>query len=55
LAGNLKGKRPSGRHRHRWEDNIKINLSIIDGTVWIGQDGDCRQALVTMMMNLQVP
>ena len=26
LVGKPKGKRPLGRHRHRWEDNIKVNL-----------------------------
>ena len=26
LVGKLEGKRPRGRQRHRWEDNIKIDL-----------------------------
>jgi hypothetical protein len=26
LVGKLKGKRPLGRPRHRWEDNIKVDL-----------------------------
>ena len=31
LAGKLEGKRPVGRLRHRWEDNIKMDL----------REGDC--------------
>ena len=26
LVGTLEGKRPLGRHRHRWEDNIKVDV-----------------------------
>jgi hypothetical protein len=29
LVGKREGKRPLGRHRHRWEDNIRIDLSAI--------------------------
>jgi hypothetical protein len=37
LVGKPKVKRPLGRRRHRWEDNIKIDLREIrwDGTDWI--------------------
>jgi hypothetical protein len=35
LVGNLEGKRPLGRPRRRWVDNIKINLRS-DGMVGIG-------------------
>jgi hypothetical protein len=37
LAGMPKGKRPLGRPRHRWEDNMKLNLreTGIDGVNWI--------------------
>jgi hypothetical protein len=35
LAGTPKGKRPLGRHRHTWEDNIRINLGEIG---WEGVD-----------------
>jgi hypothetical protein len=33
LVGRTKGKRPLGRPRHRWEDNIKMERGI-DGTKW---------------------
>jgi hypothetical protein len=36
LVGKLEGKRPLGRHRRRWEGNIKIDLREIDEVVWTG-------------------
>jgi hypothetical protein len=38
LVGKPKGKRPLGRPRHRWMDNIKIDVRDIgwDGMVWTG-------------------
>jgi hypothetical protein len=43
LVGRPEGKRPVGRPRHRWEDNIKMDLReiTIDGANWIylAQDG----------------
>jgi hypothetical protein len=38
LVGKTKGKRPLGRPRHRWVNNIKIDLREIgwDGVIWIG-------------------
>jgi hypothetical protein len=38
LVGNPEGKRPLGRLRHRWVDNIKIDLRELglDGVVWNG-------------------
>jgi hypothetical protein len=41
LVGSPKGKRPLGRLIHRWEDNIKMNLSEIgiDGASWIRLSG----------------
>jgi hypothetical protein len=37
LVGRPEGKRPLGRPRHRWEDNIKTDLReiVIDGVNWI--------------------
>jgi hypothetical protein len=32
LVGKLEGKRPLGRPRRRWEDNIKINLQKVGGS-----------------------
>jgi hypothetical protein len=36
LVGKLEGKRPLGRHRYRWEDNIKMNLQEVGCRVWTG-------------------
>jgi hypothetical protein len=59
LAGKSEGKGPLGRPRHRWIDNIKmdlleIRLSVVD---WFGLAQDrCRwRALVNLVMNIQVP
>jgi hypothetical protein len=35
LMGEPKGKKPLGRQRHRWVDNIKMGFRY-DGMVWIG-------------------
>jgi hypothetical protein len=59
LVGKPEGKRPLGRRRHRWEDNIKMDLREIGwgGMDWIdlSQDRDQWKALVNMVINLQVP
>jgi hypothetical protein len=56
LVGRPKGKRPLGRPRHRWEDNIKIDLSEIgiSGANWIGLAQNRVQwwILVNTVMNL---
>jgi hypothetical protein len=58
LVGRPEGKRPLGRPRHRWEDNIKQNLREIriDGANWIRLDEDMVQwrAFVSTVMNLRV-
>jgi hypothetical protein len=36
LVGKLEGKRPLGRHRRRWEDNIKLDLQEVGYGVWTG-------------------
>jgi hypothetical protein len=36
LVGKPEGKRPLGRTRHRWEDNIKMDLQEVDYGVWTG-------------------
>ena len=52
-------KRPLGRPRHRWEDNIKMDLQVVEYGVmdWIEltQDRDRWRALVNAVMNLGVP
>jgi hypothetical protein len=59
LVGNPEGKRPLGRPRCRWVDNIKIDLGEIewDGGNWsdLAQDRDQWRALVKAVMNLRVP
>jgi hypothetical protein len=59
LVGNPEGKRPLGRPRRRWVDNIKMGLREIgwDGMDWIDltQDMDQWMALVNAVMNLRVP
>ena len=59
LVGKPKGKRPHGRPRCRWEDNIKMDLQEVgcEDTEWIymAQDRDRWQAIVNAVMNLQVP
>ena len=59
LVGNPEGKRPLGRPRRRWEDNIKIEFQGVGwGDVdWIdlAQDRDRWRALVNALMNLRVP
>jgi hypothetical protein len=59
LVGRPEGRRPLGRLRHRWEDNIKMDLREIGfGDVdWIhwAQDIDRWRVLVNMVMNLRVP
>ena len=57
--GNPGGKRPLGRPRRRWEDNIRIDLQEVGLGYedWIGlaQDRDRWRALVSAVRNLRVP
>ena len=57
--GKLKGKRPLGRRRHRWEDNIKLNLREVGcgGMDWIelAEDRDKWRGFVNAVMNFRVP
>ena len=57
-VGKLEGKRPLGRPRRRWEDNIKLDLQEVGcgGVDWIelAPDGDRWRALVNAVMNLRV-
>ena len=59
LVGKPEGKRPMGRHRHRWDDNIKMDLQEVGGGCgdWMElvQDRDRWRALVSAVMNLRVP
>jgi transposase len=59
LLGKPEGKRPLGRPRRRWVDNIKIGLRDKgwEGVDWIdlAQDRVQWRALVNKVMNLRVP
>jgi hypothetical protein len=59
LVGRPEGKRPLGRSRRRWEDNIKLDLRElwIDGENWIRLAWDRVQwrAFVSTVINLRVP
>jgi hypothetical protein len=59
LVGKPEGKRPLGRPRRKWEDNIKLDLQEIGGgrEDWMGlaQDRDRWWALVGTVRNFRVP
>jgi hypothetical protein len=59
LVGRPESKKPLGRPRRRWEDDIKLDLREIgiDGANWIqlAQDWVQWRAFVNTVMNLQVP
>ena len=59
LVGKAEGKRPMGRLRRRWEDNIKMDLQEVGcrGMDWIelAQDRDSWWALVSTVTNFGVP
>jgi hypothetical protein len=59
LVGEPEGRRPLGRRRRRWVDNIEKDLGEIgwDGMDWIdlAQDSDQWRSLVNTVTNLRVP
>ena len=59
LVGKPEGKRPLGRPRRRWEDNIKMDLEEVErgcgDWVELAQDRDSWRALVSTVMNFGVP
>ena len=59
LTGKTKGKRPLGRPRCRWEDNIRMDLQEIgiNAGNWVDSalDRDYWRALVNAALNLRVP
>ena len=58
-GGKPEGKRPLGRRRRKWEDNIKMDLQEVGrGCMdWmeLAQDMDRWRALVSTVMNIRVP
>jgi hypothetical protein len=59
LMGEPEGKRPQGRPRHRWENNIKMDLGeIVWGSmdrIYLAQCKDQRMTPVNTIMNHHVP
>jgi hypothetical protein len=59
LVGRPEGRRPLGRPRRKWEDNIKMDLREIgfgdEHCIHWAQDRDRLRALVNTVMNLRVP
>ena len=58
LVGKPEGKRPLGRPRRRWEDNIKMDLEEVGGGgdwMELAQDRYRWRALVNKVMNFRVP
>ena len=58
LVGKPEGKRPLGRPRRRWEDNIKMDLQEVgEGGDWmeLAQDRERWRALVNTVTNFRVP
>jgi hypothetical protein len=59
LVGKPEGRRPLGRSRRRWEDNIKMNLQKIGGGrgdwMELAQDRHGWWALVSTVKNFRIP
>jgi hypothetical protein len=59
LVGKPEGKRPLGRPKRRWEDNIKMDVEEVGGGrgdwMELAQDRDRWRALVSTVKNLRVP
>jgi hypothetical protein len=59
LVGKPKGRRPLGRPRRRWLDNIRMDLVKVGwgdvDCIGLAQDRDRRRALANSVLNLRVP
>jgi hypothetical protein len=58
LVGRPQGRRPLGRPRRRWEDNIKMDLQEVGwgmDSIELAQYRDRWRALVKAVMNLRIP
>jgi hypothetical protein len=58
LVGNSEGKKPLGRPKSKWEDNIKMNLQEARykgmGCIELAQDRDRWRELINVVMNIRV-
>jgi hypothetical protein len=58
-VGKPEGKRPLGRPRHRWEDNVRMDLQEVgcgcEDSIGLAQDRDRWRALLSAVRNLRVP
>jgi hypothetical protein len=55
FGGESEGRRPLGRPRRRWEDNIKMNLTEVGWGHGLDKDRDRWRAFVDAVMNLLIP
>jgi len=59
LVGEPEGKKPLGRPRRRWEDNMKMDLQEVGcggmDCIELALDRDRKRALVNAVMNVRVP
>jgi hypothetical protein len=58
LAGRPEGKRPLGIPRHRWKDNIKMDLKEVGwdiNRIDLAEDRDRWRSVVNAVMNLRIP
>ena len=59
LVGKPKGRRPLGRPRRRWVDNVRLDLQEVEcgymDLIGLAQDRDRFRTLVSAVMNLRVP
>ena len=59
LVDTSEGKRPLGSPRHRWEDNIKMNMKEVgcvpEDWIALAEDRDISRAYVRAVMNLRAP